>query len=178
MPSSSPRARLWMLNAWGTDGPVMSASSTPTFFPSLAMAAARVQVTADLPTPPLPLTTAITFLMWERALAGLRRSWGLVRSPQLSPQEEQSWVHSLILIHLLASPGHKIKISLAKKFFKNTLTGEVSRAIVCSQSYFGLRGILSDRVSQVSGNQQTHEEGRTPCRFLRTPCAAIRTPLY
>ncbi len=107
MPSSSPSARRWMLNAWGTDGPVISASRMPTFFPRAAMAAARVQATADLPTPPLPLATAITFLMWEWALAGLRRSWGWARSPQLSPQEEQSWVHSLMLQHLLALPRIK-----------------------------------------------------------------------
>ena len=58
------------------EGPVISASRMPTFLPRAAMAAAREQVTVDLPTPPLPLTTAITFLMWEWALQGLRKSWG------------------------------------------------------------------------------------------------------
>ena len=58
------------------------------------MAAAREQVTVDLPTPPLPLTTAMTFLMLESSLAGARRSMGAVRSLQLSPQEEQSWLQS------------------------------------------------------------------------------------
>ena len=38
----------------------MSASSTPTFCPALASAAARLTVTEDLPTPPFPLATANT----------------------------------------------------------------------------------------------------------------------
>ena len=50
----------------------------------------------DLPTPPLPLTTAITFLMLDSSLQGLRRSMGSCRSLQLEPQEAQSWVQSLI----------------------------------------------------------------------------------
>jgi hypothetical protein len=36
----------------------MSASSTPTLSPSAAIAAARLTVTLDLPTPPLPDATA------------------------------------------------------------------------------------------------------------------------
>ena len=95
-PSSLPSASLWMPKALGTEGPVISASSTPTFLPRLAMAAARVQVTVDLPTPPLPLTTAITFLMWDSSWGCFLRSMGAWRSPQLSPQEEQSWVQSLM----------------------------------------------------------------------------------
>src|ERR1035441_8540565 len=38
----------------------MSASTTPTFCTAAASAAARVTVTEDLPTPPLPLATAYT----------------------------------------------------------------------------------------------------------------------
>ena len=94
MPSSLPVACSWMPKAVGTLGPVMSASRTPTRRSRWAMAAAREQVTVDLPTPPLPLTTAMTFLMWESSLAGARKSVGAVRSPQLAPQEEQSWLHS------------------------------------------------------------------------------------
>ena len=40
--------------------PQMSASSTPTVSPRAASAAARLAVTDDLPTPPLPLATAST----------------------------------------------------------------------------------------------------------------------
>ncbi len=38
----------------GTEKPYTSASSTPTWSPSAAIAAARLEVTDDLPTPPLP----------------------------------------------------------------------------------------------------------------------------
>ena len=44
----------------GTLKPQMSASSTPTVRPRAASAAARLTVTDDLPTPPLPLATAST----------------------------------------------------------------------------------------------------------------------
>ncbi len=39
----------------------MSASSTPTFAPSAASASARLTAVVDLPTPPLPLATAMMF---------------------------------------------------------------------------------------------------------------------
>ena len=39
----------------------MSASSTPTFAPSAASASARFTAVVDLPTPPLPLATAMMF---------------------------------------------------------------------------------------------------------------------
>jgi hypothetical protein len=42
----------------GTEKPYTSASSTPTDRPSAAIAAARLTVTLDLPTPPLPEATA------------------------------------------------------------------------------------------------------------------------
>ena len=108
MPSSLPVACSWMPKAVGTLGPVMSASSTATFLPSLAMAAAREQVTVDLPTPPLPLTTAMTLPTLDRPLTGSLRSMGAVRSPQLSPQVEQSWVHSDMIClpsFLYGTPG-------------------------------------------------------------------------
>ena len=94
MPSSLPAARVWMPKALGMEGPVISASRMPTFLPRPAMAQAREEVTRLLPTPPFPLTTAMTFLTWESSWAGAWKLWGLVRSEQLSPQEEQLWVHS------------------------------------------------------------------------------------
>ena len=45
----------------GTDGPKMSQSSRPTFIPILAKATARLTATVLLPTPPLPLETAMMF---------------------------------------------------------------------------------------------------------------------
>ena len=44
----------------GSDGPYMSASSSPTLSPLCASATARFTATVDLPTPPLPEATAIT----------------------------------------------------------------------------------------------------------------------
>ena len=52
----------------------MSASSTPTFCPPAASAAARFTVTDDLPTPPLPLATAYTRVSEEGWANGISRS--------------------------------------------------------------------------------------------------------
>src|SRR5690606_20771506 len=49
-----------------SEGPFRSASTAPTRWPRLASAAATFAVTALLPTPPLPLATAITQPMPER----------------------------------------------------------------------------------------------------------------
>ena len=56
-------------NSFGIDGTVISASRTPTEYPSRLMATAERDVTKDFPTPPLPLTTAMTCLT-------LLSSWG------------------------------------------------------------------------------------------------------
>ena len=52
-PAASP-------NMVGMLGPVMSASTSPTFAPVAASATARLVATVDLPTPPLFEATAIT----------------------------------------------------------------------------------------------------------------------
>ena len=94
----------------------MSASSTATLRPRLAMAAAREAVTVLLPTPPLPLTTAMTFLTLDFALAGAFRS----REEQSAPQEDQSCVHSDIgnvsFLPTYEKGGHQ-------KFFQNRRRG-------------------------------------------------------
>ncbi len=54
----------------------MSASTTPTFWPEAASAAARFTVTDDLPTPPLPLATAYTRVSedgWANGISGSAR---------------------------------------------------------------------------------------------------------
>ena len=54
----------------------MSASTTPTFWPEAASAAARFTVTDDLPTPPLPLATAYTRVSedgWANGISGSGR---------------------------------------------------------------------------------------------------------
>jgi len=82
--------------ACGIEGPVMSASMTPTLKPRRCMVTASWLVTMDLPTPPLPETTPNTLPMRLSGWGALRRDCGAVRSAQLSPQVEQLWVHSLI----------------------------------------------------------------------------------
>ena len=76
----------------------MSASMMAVLWPRRLSCTASSEVTRLLPTPPLPLTTPITFLT-------LLSSWGFSRKSsgdicllgQSSPQELQSWVHSLIV---------------------------------------------------------------------------------
>ena len=74
MPSSVPSSRPRRPKALGMEGPVMSASSTPTDLPRRFIAAASEAVTVLLPTPPLPLTTAMTFFTLDLGLAGALRS--------------------------------------------------------------------------------------------------------
>jgi hypothetical protein len=40
-----------------------------------------------------------TLPMCASAWGFFKKDWGLVRSPQLSPQVEQLWVHSLMALH-------------------------------------------------------------------------------
>ena len=63
IPSSVPFAVSWMPYIFGIDGPVISASRIPTENPCSRISLARDAVTMDLPTPPFPLTTAITLLI-------------------------------------------------------------------------------------------------------------------
>ena len=58
----------------------MSASTTPTLRPSAAIAAARLTVTEDLPTPPLPEATAYTRVSEPGWANGISRSAAPPRS--------------------------------------------------------------------------------------------------
>src|SRR5699024_7484894 len=78
------------------DGPVMSASRMPTEWPSRRMATASMALVMLLPTPPLPDTTPITFLMWLLACGGSCCGAAL-RLEQLALQLLQSWVHSSLI---------------------------------------------------------------------------------
>lgn len=60
---SASRRAPFSPSIFGTVGPCRSASRTPTLLPPAASAAARLTVTRLLPTPPLPLMTAILCLM-------------------------------------------------------------------------------------------------------------------
>ena len=71
----------------------MSASRSPTRAPCAAQASARLAATVDLPTPPLPDATAMTFLTsvqgFEGALYGVRRDLRLERELDARAVEER-----------------------------------------------------------------------------------------
>ena len=58
---------------FGIEGPVTSASRIAVLYPRRCIAAARSDVTSDLPTPPFPLTTPITFFTFESSFCGTRK---------------------------------------------------------------------------------------------------------
>src|SRR6266496_6828425 len=72
----------------------MSASSTPTFWPEAASAAARLTVTDDLPTPPLPLATAYTWVSDDGWANGISRSTRPPRSRVCSSRRCSSLITS------------------------------------------------------------------------------------
>ena len=89
-PRSVMRAWPWSPKAFGIEGPVTSASRMATCLPARRRATAKREVTMDFPTPPLPLTTPITFLMLLSLWAGFLKEAGSCRSPQLAEQLPQS----------------------------------------------------------------------------------------
>ena len=86
--SASPTARSLTPKAMGIEGPVMSASRMAVLSPRLAAATASCSVTRLLPTPPLPLMTAMTRLTFDFAFAGTLKSF--LSHPPLDAQFEQS----------------------------------------------------------------------------------------
>ena len=67
------------------------------FLPLRFMLTASMEVTKDLPTPPLPLTTPITFFTELAGFSASRNSLlSALRLSQFALQEPQSWLHSLI----------------------------------------------------------------------------------
>ena len=86
---SPPRAPSCTPNICGTLGPVTSASSMAVRWPRRCISEASSPVTRLLPTPPLPLTTAITRPTALPSCSGLRKLSGL-RLEQFSAQLEQS----------------------------------------------------------------------------------------
>ena len=67
---SAPPSRPSSPSMRGTEKPQMSASSTPTTKPRAASDAARLTVTDDLPTPPLPEATASTRVVAGTSVVG------------------------------------------------------------------------------------------------------------
>ena len=114
MPSSLPTALSWMPRMRGILGPVMSASSTPAIFPRRAVSHASRPVTSDFPTPPLPLTTPMTFFTRLPAFAGASKLCGFCRDAHALPHEEQSCVHFSAIMFTSASDSWGIIASVWK----------------------------------------------------------------
>ncbi len=105
MPFSSAVARPFRPKHLGMLGPVMSASSMPTEHSRRRRVVASMDVTRDLPTPPLPLTTPMTFFTLLSAFWGSMRLSGFCLEGQSAPQEEQSWVQfSMFSLMVCDSP--------------------------------------------------------------------------
>ena len=77
----------------GIENPQMSASSTPTVSPRAASAAATFAVIEDLPTPPLPLPTAMTRVVADTSVGGAELR-SLPGGRAASRAERSSWVIS------------------------------------------------------------------------------------
>ena len=88
--SPSPFAFSWIPYIFGMDGPVISASMIPTENPCSLISLASDAVTIDFPTPPFPLTTAITWLMCDFLFSGLIRLCGLLPHSPAWEQPAQS----------------------------------------------------------------------------------------
>src|SRR5690554_2655812 len=99
-PSSVPLALPVIPNALGIEGPVISASRTAAWWPFLLAVTASIDVTRDLPTPPFPLTTPITFLTLLISCGfALKSVCCFFLSAHSSAQLLQLWLQfSLILI--------------------------------------------------------------------------------
>ena len=97
IPSSLPFAFCLRPKAFGIEGPVISASRIATFLPFLLALTASREVTRDFPTPPLPETTPITFLMSE-SLFGIALRSCFSQLP-LEEQEEQLCEQSSLILY-------------------------------------------------------------------------------
>ena len=97
MPISVPDAFSDMPNIFGMEGPVISASMTAVRRPLRCAVTANRAVVSDLPPPPLPLTTPITFLILLNSCGFLCIS----RSEQFSEQLPHSCVHSSDIVFSL-----------------------------------------------------------------------------
>ncbi len=94
----------------GTLNPQMSASSTPTVRPRAASAAARLTVTDDLPTPPLPLATASTRVV-DGTSVGPACSRALKRARCIAA-DFCSWVISPYSTATAVTPGQAADLRL------------------------------------------------------------------
>src|SRR6266545_5007713 len=134
----------------GTEWPYMSASSTPTFCPAAASAAARLTVTEDFPTPPLPLATAYTRVSEESLANGISRSWRPPRSWLCRPRRCSSLITSSST-RTAATPG-------------SSLTAPVTARVMVSR--IGQPATVSHTSTRIVPSSPT-------CTFLTMPSSVI-----
>ena len=103
---SSPCSRPSMPSMRGTENPQMSASMTPTVKPSAASAAARLTVTDDLPTPPLPEAIMMTLVVGGMAVCSGRSA--MLRRARSIAAAFSSWSSSVQSMRTLVTPGSDV----------------------------------------------------------------------
>ena len=110
------------------DGPVISASKIPTEYPCSLISLAREAVTIDIPPPPYPLITPMTFFTCVYSFAGTFMSTFLLghvpalgQLEQLSAEHEFTFSCSDILFTSYSSTTAINSISQSK-FFGNVFT--------------------------------------------------------
>ena len=96
IPISVPIALSVIPNIRGMEGPVISASRIAVLYPLRCAVTASIAVVRDLPTPPLPLTMPMTFLILLNSCG----AFCISRREHSSPQLPQSCVHSAIIMCL------------------------------------------------------------------------------
>ena len=115
-PYSFPKTSPLTLKILGIEGPVISASKIPISKPSRRSPVASKLVTRDLPTPPLPLTTPITFLILEYLLGFSLKSLISHFSLQLAQSLLQAIVFSFYNIFFnIFIFCHSININIMKR---------------------------------------------------------------
>ena len=105
----------WMPSSRESENPQMSASSTPTVRPLWASATARLAVSVDLPTPPLP-EAIISTGAWKGMDVRGDRSWARARARRMSseraPASSTPMTRSTLVIDSRASTASRTSRSI------------------------------------------------------------------
>ena len=138
LPSAAfePASRPFTPSIRGIEKPQMSASRTPTVRPRAASAAARFAVIDDLPTPPLPLPTAMTRVVAGTSVAGA--DWDARRRAFCISSERSSWVISSYSTRTSATPGRPATLERTSvPIWPRSGHAAVVRATLTTTSPFG-----------------------------------------
>ena len=165
--SVAPR-RPWIPSMRGTLKPQMSASSTPTLRPRAAIAVARFTVTLDLPTPPLPLATAIT-----RVVSGTSVGGGLSASclrTRCMTALRWSWVISANVTPAAVTPGRPRTLdSMSSRIWVRRGQPEMVRATATDTCPSGFT--LTSRTMPRSTMSEPSSGSTTPRSTSTTSCS-------